>query len=427
MPTTAETLATALEHHRAGRLAEAEPLYRRILAHDPAAADAWHFLGALYLQSARFGEAVEHLQRAVALRPAASDFYSHLGTAYSGLAQSRRGNRRLAHARSSWRRARPRPITTSARPCATPAASTRPWPASSMPSPPTRGGPRPSTTWPTRWSSSSGSTRPRSPTARALAARSGYLKAMTNLGNLLCRRERIDEALAMFEAAVAADASYAPAQLNLGTILRDVGRYDEAIASLRRAWRSTRPRPKPTTCWARPCNPRPVGPRPKRATSKPCGSTPSWATPTFRRPRFASARATSKAGWPNTNGGCSARVFASAGSTRRAGTARRWPAAPSCCTPNRAWATRCSSFATPPTSRRGRPPSSSSAQKPLAPLLATVAGIDALVAAGEALPAYDLECSLMSLPHKLGLSETQLAPIPTLSPRASGSSAGAAS
>ena len=45
MAEIAEALATAVEHHRAGRLGEAEGIYRRILAVEPWCAQAWHSMG----------------------------------------------------------------------------------------------------------------------------------------------------------------------------------------------------------------------------------------------------------------------------------------------------------------------------------------------------------------------------------------------
>ncbi len=50
MPTIPEALAVAIEHHRAGRLREAETIYRQILAADPNHLDAWHLLGLIACQ-----------------------------------------------------------------------------------------------------------------------------------------------------------------------------------------------------------------------------------------------------------------------------------------------------------------------------------------------------------------------------------------
>ena len=45
MTTISEALAIAMAHHRAGRLAAAEQIYRRILERQPDQSDAWHLLG----------------------------------------------------------------------------------------------------------------------------------------------------------------------------------------------------------------------------------------------------------------------------------------------------------------------------------------------------------------------------------------------
>ena len=50
---------TALQHHRAGRTAASEPLYRRILAADPDHAEASRLLGSILGQSGRVGRAGE--------------------------------------------------------------------------------------------------------------------------------------------------------------------------------------------------------------------------------------------------------------------------------------------------------------------------------------------------------------------------------
>src|SRR5690349_16827449 len=51
-------IASALAHHRAGRLAEAETLYRRVLAADPHDIDASHFLGVIAYQRGDLPQAV---------------------------------------------------------------------------------------------------------------------------------------------------------------------------------------------------------------------------------------------------------------------------------------------------------------------------------------------------------------------------------
>jgi Flp pilus assembly protein TadD len=49
-PDAANLLAVGLKHHQAGRLAEAEASYRRLLAAHPNHADALHLLGIVALR-----------------------------------------------------------------------------------------------------------------------------------------------------------------------------------------------------------------------------------------------------------------------------------------------------------------------------------------------------------------------------------------
>ena len=72
-------LERALRHHQAGRLAEAETLYRHILARAPDHGDALHFLGVLIQQTGPLEEALRLLERAVALQPTAPEAVTSLG------------------------------------------------------------------------------------------------------------------------------------------------------------------------------------------------------------------------------------------------------------------------------------------------------------------------------------------------------------
>lgn len=69
----------AVQNHQAGRLPEAESLYRQILSYQPEHADALEMLGVLAHQAGRSSEAVELIRRAIALNPHVADYYSNLG------------------------------------------------------------------------------------------------------------------------------------------------------------------------------------------------------------------------------------------------------------------------------------------------------------------------------------------------------------
>jgi predicted O-linked N-acetylglucosamine transferase (SPINDLY family) len=71
--------AAALEHHRAGRLAEAERGYRDILQRQPQHADSLNLLGVIALQTGNLEAAFTLVQRAVALRPDAAVCRNNLG------------------------------------------------------------------------------------------------------------------------------------------------------------------------------------------------------------------------------------------------------------------------------------------------------------------------------------------------------------
>jgi protein O-GlcNAc transferase len=71
-------MASALEHQRAGRTAEAERFCRAILAERPDDAAAWHLLGVSAHQTGRQDEAAEAIARALALSPDDAEAMAHL-------------------------------------------------------------------------------------------------------------------------------------------------------------------------------------------------------------------------------------------------------------------------------------------------------------------------------------------------------------
>src|SRR5439155_17319087 len=74
-----QTMASALEHHRAGRLAEAEEIYRRILAQQPDNADALHLLGVIAAETNHHDSAVPLLMHAATLAPEHWEYWQDLG------------------------------------------------------------------------------------------------------------------------------------------------------------------------------------------------------------------------------------------------------------------------------------------------------------------------------------------------------------
>ncbi|HYH19067.1 MAG TPA: glycosyltransferase [Azospirillum sp.] len=81
MDTIDQALAVATAHHKAGRTAEAERIYREILARAPQQADALHLLGVLALQGGRPDEAARLIGEAVAADDDTPMFHANLGHA----------------------------------------------------------------------------------------------------------------------------------------------------------------------------------------------------------------------------------------------------------------------------------------------------------------------------------------------------------
>jgi tetratricopeptide (TPR) repeat protein len=77
-----DTLQTAISHHQAGRLNQAEALYRQILNQEPRHPDALHLLGVIAQQRGRPAQAIEMIERAVALNPGQAIYHVNLGEAY---------------------------------------------------------------------------------------------------------------------------------------------------------------------------------------------------------------------------------------------------------------------------------------------------------------------------------------------------------
>jgi tetratricopeptide (TPR) repeat protein len=85
-----QALNLALRHHRSGRLAEAEALYRQIIDADPTHADAFHLLGLIALQCGQFARAVGLIECADELSPSNPVILSNLAEAYQKLGSPER-------------------------------------------------------------------------------------------------------------------------------------------------------------------------------------------------------------------------------------------------------------------------------------------------------------------------------------------------
>ncbi|MBL8826688.1 MAG: tetratricopeptide repeat protein [Planctomycetaceae bacterium] len=90
MATIGEMLNQAIADHQAGRLPEAETVYRQILSQVPQHSDVWHLLGVLAYQVGKPKEAVELIERAIALVDGIGVYYANLAEALRSLQQNDR-------------------------------------------------------------------------------------------------------------------------------------------------------------------------------------------------------------------------------------------------------------------------------------------------------------------------------------------------
>ena len=200
MPTIPQALTTAIAHHQAGRLREAEEIYREILAANPQEPDASHLLGLISHQAGRHDAAVEEIRRAVRLRPNAARFHNSLAVVYTALGQ-------LADAVNSYRAAlQAKPDYADAH-CNLGAALLD------------QGKPDEAI----------------AALRQAIQLKPDYAGAHNILGNALAAAGSPNQAETAYRQALRIDPEYPEAHFNLGNLLQDGGKPDAAIAAYRSA------------------------------------------------------------------------------------------------------------------------------------------------------------------------------------------------
>jgi protein O-GlcNAc transferase len=229
----ARQFAAALDHHKAGRLPEAERLYRQVCAADPNHAGGFHRLGVVAHQLGR-PDAAELLKRAITLKPDLAEAHNDLGNVLG--AQGK-----FVQAAACFERA------AVLKPDFADAHYNRGLALGNL----------------GRFGDAAGSFQrvlalnPQSALAhaalaatlrelgrcaeavahyrRAAALMPNFAGAHNNLANALMELGQPEEALAHFDRAIALAPSFAPAHYNRGIALRGQSRFTEATASFERA------------------------------------------------------------------------------------------------------------------------------------------------------------------------------------------------
>lgn len=83
--TIQQAIELGAEHHKAGRIAEAESIYQQILRVDPNQPDPMHLIGVIAHQVGRHDIAAELINKSLGLNPNNAEAHSNLGNAYSKL------------------------------------------------------------------------------------------------------------------------------------------------------------------------------------------------------------------------------------------------------------------------------------------------------------------------------------------------------
>ena len=195
-----DMMKEALALHQAGRTAEAEALYRRVLDDRPDNGDALHLLGLLAGQAGDFETSAGLIEQAIAARPDEPQYHANLGTTFAQL-------RRWQPAEAAYRQAlslKPDFVDALYRLGAILQRQGRAGEAAGQ-------------------------------YRRALETDPQYLPAYNNLGVVLLDLGQAEAAIDTYRKALAIKPDLPDVLVNLGNALRDQGELDEAIDCYRRA------------------------------------------------------------------------------------------------------------------------------------------------------------------------------------------------
>ena len=232
--TIPQVFQIALQRHQAGRLAEAEALYRQIVAAQPNHADALHLLGEIAYQTGQSDTAVQLISRAISIQPFDARFLVTLG-------RPLKAQGRVDAAIAVWRKAiQIDPNLAEAHNNLGNALRERGQPAEGAAACRRALELRPD--YPEAHNNLGAALAEQGQLDEAIAA---YRRALelnpnipitcNNLGNALRQRGQLDDAVVAFQCALQLRPDYPEAHNNLGNALRDQGQLDRAVAAYRRA------------------------------------------------------------------------------------------------------------------------------------------------------------------------------------------------
>ena len=198
--TVQQAFDLAIQHHQAGRLAQAEQLYRQMLAQQTNHAGALHMLGVIANQVGRNELAVELIGRAIAIQPNFPEAQSNLGKILTDTGH-------LDAAIAACRQA-----------------------IALKPDSPAAHNNLGNALW-----ASGQADQAIAAYRQAIALKPNYHEAHSNLGNVLRDKRQLDQAIAAYHQALALQPNFPAAHYNLGNALKEKGQSHAAIAAYRQA------------------------------------------------------------------------------------------------------------------------------------------------------------------------------------------------
>jgi tetratricopeptide (TPR) repeat protein len=231
-----QKIATALGHHRAGRLAEAEAIYDEILKASPDHIDSLHLSGLIAHQRGKPMVAIERIGRAIALtrsRPVAA-LHNNIGVAYRSAGQPEQAIAHFAQAvalKPDYAEAHVNlgaglkdlgRLEDAVRSCRRAVELSPKSPASHY-------------ALGAVFQQQGALDAARACYRQTLELKPDYAEAHTNLGAVLTALGARDQALAHYRKVVAIRPGYPNAHYNLGQSLQQLGRADEALSCYRQA------------------------------------------------------------------------------------------------------------------------------------------------------------------------------------------------
>jgi protein O-GlcNAc transferase len=193
-------LQLAVHHHRQGKLADAESLYRQLLSQQPTLAVALNFLGYLCHQTGRSAEGLDLLNRSIELDPGVPEFQNKLAAVLGEMSRLEASAAALRHGLMAHPDYAPFYVNLGV------------------------------------ILEKLGQFEQAEQTyRRALTLGRADALLHTNLAGSLTKLHRPSEAEDSLRTAIVLDPTYVPAWQNLGKLLREQGRQAEAVAALRQA------------------------------------------------------------------------------------------------------------------------------------------------------------------------------------------------